>query len=48
MKNVQIVNGTLYVDKVIANVANEKCRALSFLAVGTGADITELENYEER
>jgi len=41
------VNGNAYVDKVKANVANENAEVI-FLAVGTEADITELETYEER
>ena len=41
------VNGNAYVEKVKANVANENAEVI-FLAVGTEADITELETYEER
>lgn len=39
--------GNEYVDKVKAEVANEDAEVL-VLAVGTEADITELETYEER
>ncbi len=39
--------GNAYVDKVKAAVANENAEVI-FLAVGTEADITELETYEER
>ncbi len=41
------VSGNAYVDKVKAAVANEKAEIV-VLAVGTEADITELETYEER
>ncbi len=41
------VTGNEYVEKVKANVANENAEVL-VLAVGTEADITELETYEER
>jgi hypothetical protein len=41
------VGGNAYVDKVKAAVANEKAEVL-VLAVGTEADINELETYEER
>ncbi|MBW2937980.1 redox-regulated ATPase YchF [Aureisphaera sp. CAU 1614] len=41
------VNGNAYVDKVKAAVANENAEVL-VLAVGTEADITELDTYEER
>ena len=41
------VNGNAYVDKVKAAVASENAEVL-VLAVGTEADITELETYEER
>lgn len=41
------VKGNAYVDKVKANVANENAEVI-FLAVGTEADITELETFEER
>ena len=41
------VSGNAYVDKVKAAVANEQSEVL-VLAVGTEADITELETYEER
>ncbi|NNF18513.1 MAG: redox-regulated ATPase YchF [Flavobacteriaceae bacterium] len=41
------VNGNAYVEKVRENVANEKAEVL-VLAVGTEADITELDTYEER
>jgi GTP-binding protein YchF len=39
--------GNAYVEKVKAAVANENAEVI-FLAVGTEADITELETYEER
>jgi len=39
--------GNTYVEKVKAAVANEDAEVI-FLAVGTEADITELETYEER
>ena len=39
--------GNAYVDTVKATVANEKAEVI-VLAVGTEADITELETYEER
>ncbi|WP_422859817.1 redox-regulated ATPase YchF [Flagellimonas sp. S174] len=39
--------GNAYVEKVKATVANENAEVI-FLAVGTEADITELETYEER
>lgn len=39
--------GNAYVEQVKAAVANEHAEVL-FLAVGTEADITELESYEER
>lgn len=39
--------GNAYVDKVKAAVANENAEVI-FLAVGTEADITELENFDER
>ncbi|WP_420601301.1 redox-regulated ATPase YchF [Flagellimonas sp.] len=39
--------GNTYVEKVKAAVANENAEVI-FLAVGTEADITELETYEER
>ena len=39
--------GNAYVEQVKAAVANENAEVI-FLAVGTEADITELENYEER
>ena len=39
--------GNAYVEKVKEAVANEKAEVI-FLAVGTEADITELETYEER
>jgi len=41
------VTGNAYVDKVKAAVANENAEIV-VLAVGTEADITELETYEER
>ncbi|MGW9686172.1 redox-regulated ATPase YchF [Flagellimonas sp. 2504JD1-5] len=41
------VEGNDYVEKVKAAVANENAEVI-FLAVGTEADITELETYEER
>ena len=41
------VSGNSYVDQVKENVANENAEVL-VLAVGTEADITELESYEER
>jgi GTP-binding protein YchF len=41
------VSGNAYVEKVKAAVANEKAEIV-VLAVGTEADITELETYEER
>jgi hypothetical protein len=41
------VNGNKYVDLVKENVKDENAEVL-FLAVGTEADITELESYEER
>ncbi|MBM1106911.1 redox-regulated ATPase YchF [Aurantibacter crassamenti] len=41
------VSGNAYVDKVKATVANENAEVV-VLAVGTEADITELETYEER
>jgi GTP-binding protein YchF len=41
------VNGNAYVDKVKEAVAQENAEVI-FLAVGTEADITELETYEER
>ena len=41
------VTGNTYVDQVRAAVANENAEVI-FLAVGTEADITELESYEER
>ncbi|NNJ88540.1 MAG: redox-regulated ATPase YchF [Eudoraea sp.] len=41
------VTGNAYVDKVKEAVANEKAEVL-VLAVGTEADINELETYEER
>ncbi|MBT8308310.1 MAG: redox-regulated ATPase YchF [Maribacter sp.] len=41
------VSGNAYVEKVKAAVANEKAEVV-VLAVGTEADITELETYEER
>ncbi|MEZ4857813.1 MAG: redox-regulated ATPase YchF [Flavobacteriaceae bacterium] len=41
------VNGNAYVEKVKAAVAHENAEVL-VLAVGTEADITELETYEER
>lgn len=41
------VEGNAYVEKVKAAVANEQAGVI-FLAVGTEADITELETYEER
>jgi len=41
------VTGNSYVEAVKAAVANEKAEVL-VLAVGTEADITELETYEER
>lgn len=39
--------GNAYVEQVKAAVANEEAEVI-FLAVGTEADITELESYEER
>lgn len=39
--------GNAYVEQVRAAVANENAEVI-FLAVGTEADITELESYEER
>lgn len=39
--------GNAYVEQVKAAVANENAEVI-FLAVGTEADITELESYEER
>ena len=39
--------GNAYVEKVKEAVANENAEVI-FLAVGTEADITELETYEER
>ncbi len=41
------VEGNAYVEKVKEAVANENAEVI-FLAVGTEADITELETYEER
>lgn len=41
------VSGNAYVERVKAAVANEKAEIV-VLAVGTEADITELETYEER
>ncbi|WKD86559.1 Ribosome-binding ATPase YchF [Polaribacter huanghezhanensis] len=41
------VNGNAYVDKVKEVVANEDAEII-ILAVGTEADITELDDYEER
>jgi hypothetical protein len=41
------VNGNAYVDKVREDVANEDAEVL-VLAVGTEADINELDDYEER
>lgn len=41
------VSGNEYVEKVKANVANEKAEVI-VLAVGTEADISELETFEER
>lgn len=41
------VGGNVYVDRVKAAVAKEKAEVL-VLAVGTEADINELENFEER
>jgi GTP-binding protein YchF len=41
------VNGNEYVDQVKAAVANENAEVI-VLAVGTEADITELETFEER
>lgn len=41
------VTGNAYVDLVKANVANENAEVL-VLAVGTEADINELDDYEER
>ncbi|MCG5644183.1 MAG: redox-regulated ATPase YchF [Flavobacteriaceae bacterium] len=41
------VNGNAYVEKVKAAVAHENAEVI-FLAVGTEADITELDSYEER
>ncbi len=40
-------NGNDYVEKVKSTVANENAEVI-FLAVGTEADITELETFEER
>lgn len=40
-------SGNAYVEKIKAAVANEKAEVI-VLAVGTEADITELETYEER
>ncbi|KQC29190.1 redox-regulated ATPase YchF [Flagellimonas eckloniae] len=40
-------NGNAYVEKVKEAVANENAEVI-FLAVGTEADITELDTYEER
>ena len=44
---VSAVTGNSYVDKVKAAIANENAEVI-VLAVGTEADITELETYEER
>ncbi|WP_350291781.1 redox-regulated ATPase YchF [uncultured Croceitalea sp.] len=41
------VNGNAYVEKVKTAVANENAEVI-FLAVGTEADITELETFDER
>jgi len=41
------VDGNAYVEKVKAAVAHEDAEVI-YLAVGTEADITELESYEER
>jgi len=41
------VSGNEYVEKVMATVSGEQAEVL-VLAVGTEADITELETYEER
>lgn len=41
------VNGNAYVEKVKQSVANENAEVI-FLAVGTEADITELDTFEER
>lgn len=41
------VHGNAYVEKVKAAVAHENAEVI-FLAVGTEADITELDSYEER
>ncbi|WP_339652380.1 redox-regulated ATPase YchF [uncultured Maribacter sp.] len=41
------VKGNVYVEKVKEMVANENAEVI-FLAVGTEADITELETYDER
>ncbi len=41
------VNGNAYVEQVRTNVANENAEVI-VLAVGTEADITELDDYEER
>ena len=41
------VNGNAYVETVKAGVADENAEVI-FLAVGTEADITELDSYEER
>ena len=41
------VDGNAYVEQVRANVANENAEVI-VLAVGTEADITELDDYEER
>lgn len=41
------VNGNAYVEKVKEAVANENAEVI-FLAVGTEADITELDTFEER
>ncbi|MCW1952736.1 MAG: redox-regulated ATPase YchF [Flavobacteriia bacterium] len=41
------VNGNAYVETVKAAVADENAEVI-FLAVGTEADITELDSYEER
>ncbi|WP_010521051.1 redox-regulated ATPase YchF [Aquimarina agarivorans] len=41
------VSGNAYVEKVKATVANENAEVI-ILAVGTEADINELEDYEER
>ena len=40
-------SGNAYVDKVKENVAHENAEVI-YLAVGTEADITELDTYEER